>query len=305
MRAAIVRGCARLRGSFAAVVVDPVSACVWAIKQGSSLYFGYGADDSGGRFRIASSDLSSVLKLTRVLVPMQEGEFAEYDAVGHRLYAIPTSISPSGMTPKPSVLDREPVRSRLRAKDTALVPPFETFMDQEISAQQDTCRNVASVFLGGSALARALAPSLAAHPPSAEFEGQLQTMLDSYEDAALRHSFYSLTDLAACRDLMDSLPTELLARLTPAASAELTDQLASGEAGFLTDLLPMARSARDLAIIRLVDAILELEDVRSFSAAVEGFVQIAMDCLGRAGRIYVVCCGSILSRSEGRVPVLQ
>jgi NADH-quinone oxidoreductase subunit H len=46
-------------------------------------------------------------------------------------------------------IEREPVRSRLRAKDTALVPPFETFMDQEISAQQQTAREVVTLFLGG------------------------------------------------------------------------------------------------------------------------------------------------------------
>src|ERR1044071_222947 len=59
MSRAIVKAGARLKGSYAAVVVDPVSRTVWAIKQGSSLYFGLGDD-----FAIASSDLSSVLKLT-------------------------------------------------------------------------------------------------------------------------------------------------------------------------------------------------------------------------------------------------
>ena len=62
MRAAIVRAGKRLKGSYAAVVVDPVSRTLWAIKAGSSLYFGLGDD-----FGIASSDLSSVLKLTRTL----------------------------------------------------------------------------------------------------------------------------------------------------------------------------------------------------------------------------------------------
>jgi len=65
MRAAIVNAGARLKGSYAAVVVDPISRTLWAIKQGSSLYFGLGPD-----FAIASSDLSSVLKLTRMLMPV-------------------------------------------------------------------------------------------------------------------------------------------------------------------------------------------------------------------------------------------
>src|ERR1044071_8165807 len=83
MSRAIVKAGARLKGSYAAVVVDPVSRTVWAIKQGSSLYFGLGDD-----FAIASSDLSSVLKLTQQLVPMSEGEFAEYTETSHALYRV-------------------------------------------------------------------------------------------------------------------------------------------------------------------------------------------------------------------------
>jgi glucosamine--fructose-6-phosphate aminotransferase (isomerizing) len=58
MRAAISRASGRLQGSFAAVVVDPVSQRMWAIKSGSSLYFGFGHDEVGGRFCIASSPTS-------------------------------------------------------------------------------------------------------------------------------------------------------------------------------------------------------------------------------------------------------
>src|SRR5687768_26888 len=48
MRAAILRAAARLKGSYAAVVVDPVTRVLWAVKQGSSLYFGIGKDAVGG-----------------------------------------------------------------------------------------------------------------------------------------------------------------------------------------------------------------------------------------------------------------
>src|SRR5438132_871619 len=80
--APLVSAAARLQGSYAAVIVDPLTRTAWAVKQGSSLYFGFGSDAQGGRFTIASSDLSSILKLTRVLVPLSEGEFVEYGAEG-------------------------------------------------------------------------------------------------------------------------------------------------------------------------------------------------------------------------------
>ncbi len=136
MRAAIVKAGARLKGSYAAVVVDPISRTLWAIKQGSSLYFGLGDD-----FAIASSDLSSVLKLTRTLVPMSEGEFVEYTAASHALYRVRDGEG----------VERAPVRSQLEAKDAELLPQFRTFMEQEIDAQEETCRRVAAFFESSSA----------------------------------------------------------------------------------------------------------------------------------------------------------
>src|ERR1043165_1681708 len=133
MRAAIVKAGKRLKGSYAAVVVDPVSRTLWAIKQGSSLYFGLGEGLS-----IASSDLSSVLKLTRILVPVFEGEFVEYTAESHALYRVRDGER----------IERAPARSRLQAKDVALSPRFRTYMEQEIDAQEETCRRVAALFEG-------------------------------------------------------------------------------------------------------------------------------------------------------------
>ncbi len=53
MRAALVAAASKLEGSFAAVIVDPVTRVMWAIKQGSSLYFGFGEDRVGGHFAIS------------------------------------------------------------------------------------------------------------------------------------------------------------------------------------------------------------------------------------------------------------
>jgi glucosamine--fructose-6-phosphate aminotransferase (isomerizing) len=141
MRAAIGLAAARLEGSFAAIIVDPVTRVVWAIKLGSSLYFGFGRDEVGGGFGLASSDLSSVLKLTRVLVPIVEGELVEFEPGGFTVWGLRR-----GTAGDPVRLEREPVRSRLRAEDTALLPPFETFMEQEIAAQEPTVRNVVNLF---------------------------------------------------------------------------------------------------------------------------------------------------------------
>jgi glucosamine--fructose-6-phosphate aminotransferase (isomerizing) len=138
MRRAIAEAGARLQGSYAAVIADPVSRNLWAIKKGSSLYFGIGERD-GECFGIASSDLTAVLKLTHTLVPLAEGELVEYDAASFEVLRVADGAP----------LERQPVESKLRAEDTALRPPFTTFMAQEIHAQIETTQEVVRLFMGG------------------------------------------------------------------------------------------------------------------------------------------------------------
>lgn len=285
MRAALLTAVTKLEGSFAAVIVDPVTRVMWAVKQGSSLYFGVGHDEVGGRFAIASSDLSSVLELTRVVVPVTEGEMVEYDASSHRIYAVEdrTLKTPAGPVHLTAgqVLEREPVRSRLRAKDAALVPPFETFMDQEISAQEQTARDVVTLFLGGSGAAKALraAAPVAVAP---EITSRLDALRDQYDDARIRALFHELVDQPAFRAMLSSAP----------AAVARAEQLCSGEAGFFADLLLMARDEADTAAVHLLDAMLEAEEVRDYAHAVERFGSMCMDAIAARGRIYVICCGS-------------
>ena len=86
LRRAIVLASKRMIGSYAAVIVDPFTEYSYAIKAGSSLYFGIGEKDDNG-FCLASSDLTAVLKFTKKLVNMREGEFIEYHKDQYQVYA--------------------------------------------------------------------------------------------------------------------------------------------------------------------------------------------------------------------------
>ncbi len=291
MRQAIALAAAKLEGSFAAVIVDPVSRTLWAIKLGSSLYFGLGKDPVAGGFGIASSDLSSVLKLTRVIVPLSEGEFVEFDAAGHRVY---------GLTRKPGKvaeaveLPREAVRSRLRAEDTALVPPFQTFMDQEIAAQEATVRNVVRLFLGGTEACRLLKPYFEAltAPELKEVGMTVDVLRDQCEDDEIRAHFHALVDLPVFKKLLASVPLETKAQGLDAPPEQLAERLVSSEAGFFADLFKMARGPDDLFSVRLLDVMLERDEQREFGAAVDRFAQMCMTSLAAGGRLFVTCCGS-------------
>lgn len=298
MRRAIVKAARRLEGSFAAVVVDPVSRCAWAIKAGSSLYFGLGKDDIGGRFCLASSDLSSVLKFTRVVVPLIEGEFVEFDQDGHQLYSLRdhSVASPTGplLARAGSAIERAPVRSRLRTKDTALLPRFGTFMEQEISAQEDTCRSVIRLFLGGSTASQVLGPFLDALQGDAltRIRAGIEIVRDEYADERIRDAFRALVDGADMQALLASVPADKRAEGLRHTPEQLADRLVSSEAGLLADVLAMARGPADILAVRFCDALLERDEVAEFHAATEAFAQHCIDTAARGGRLLVLCCGS-------------
>jgi glucosamine 6-phosphate synthetase-like amidotransferase/phosphosugar isomerase protein len=111
-------------GSYAAAFADPRVPGVVAVKSGSSLYAGVGSDGFGD-FVVVSSDLTSVLAKTRMLIPLLEGEgiyFTEreylvFSVSGERRFAVPRLK-----------------RSKLNVCDTALQAPFTHFMAQEIAS---------------------------------------------------------------------------------------------------------------------------------------------------------------------------
>lgn len=282
MRRAIVSAAGRLQGSFAAVIVDPVTSTAWAIKQGSSLYFGVGADAIGGAFAIASSDLSSVLKLTRVVVPITEGEFVEYDPEGYRVYATKArtikSAGGNDVQTAGQALDRAPVRSRLRAIDTALLPAFTTFMDQEISAQEETVRDVVTMFFGGSPAAQAVTEPRDATAITAG----LDAVRDEYDDARVRDRFLAVADLPEVRRWLATAP----------AVCTAPSPLRSSDAALFSDLFDMARDDRDRATVQLIDAWLEAAEVREFRHVVDQFTTLCANAVTVRGRLYAICCGS-------------
>jgi glucosamine--fructose-6-phosphate aminotransferase (isomerizing) len=282
MRRAIVAASGRLQGSFAAVIVDPVTSTAWAIKEGSSLYFGVGADAIGGRFAIASSDLSSVLTLTHVVVPITEGECVEYVAGAYRVYAMKArTVKGAGageIQAAGQALERAPVRTRLRALDTALVPPFTTFMDQEISAQEQAVRDVVAMFLGGSEAARAVS-----EPEEREaVEAALDAVRGECDTARVGERFHAFVDQPSVRAWLADAPAGCT---TPAA-------LHSSDAALLGDLRDLARDDRDRAVVQLLDAWLEAAEVREFSDGVDRFRAICAEAVRVRGRLYAICCGS-------------
>lgn len=282
MRRAIVRAAARLEGSYAAVIVDPESRTLWSIKQGSSLYFGVGRDEKGGELSIASSDLSSVLMLTRMVVPIVEGDFVEHRDGSYQVYR----VKAGGGLEAGAAVDRPAVRSRLRAKDTALRAPFSTFMEQEIADQEPVLRRLFTLFEGGSEGAKAFGPLLdgLTVDEARSLAATLDTLRDAPSDEALGQRFFEASEHLAAR--LERVPASLGER------SGGTESLISSEAGLLGDLLEVARGPRDVVAVRLFDALLEREEVVELDQSLERFVELCLETEARRGRVFVLSCGS-------------
>jgi glutamine---fructose-6-phosphate transaminase (isomerizing) len=290
MRAAIVEAGKKLEGSFAAVVTDPVSRTEWAVKQGSSLYFGFGRDVEGGGFAIASSDLSSILKFTRILLPMNEGEFVEYTASHHRIYALAARDGQPAGTP----IERQPSRSRLQAKDAALLPPFESFMEQEIDAQEETARRIAALFSGGSEISQRLAPHFEswARKGSSRVDEAVARLIEELDDERILERFRELMGLEEWQNLAAALPTSLGLELSGSSGPATREALVSLESGILADLVTSSSGPEEILSVRLLDALLERQEAAEFRVAADRFIDSCRRTLSRRGRIFFVCCGS-------------
>ena len=154
-RKAIIKASNKMVGSYAAVVVDPQTEVSYAIKAGSSLYFGIGEVEENNNFGLVSSDLTAVLKFTKSLVNLREGEMVEFKNNDFKIYAFKNlKIKRPNLNDliikAGELINKKSVRSKLRAEDTELLPKFNYFMEEEIFAEVESSRKLIKVFNNGS-----------------------------------------------------------------------------------------------------------------------------------------------------------
>ncbi len=263
LRRAVRSASEKLRGSFAAVVVDPVTRRAIAIKRGSSLYFGVGRDDTGA-FGVASSDLSSVLKMTRGVVALSEGEAIHYDAERFEVFSLVDG----------SVIERVPTRSRLRVGDTALAPEFRTFMEQEIYAQPSTCRAAVRMFAGGGEGAHLVAD-------------RVDTFSDEEHEAIEREVERLRNSLS--EDVTAEAVTAL--RASPVANLDVNTGLISSDAPILGEL-------SDPGLARALDAYLDLRESRELGRSVDALCDAIELARKQHGRVLLISCGTSYHASK-------
>ncbi len=161
MRKAIISASEKVVGSYAAVIVDPVTEISYAIKAGSSLYAGKGTSDDNNNFILLSSDLTAILKFTKNVIDLKEGTFIEYKSDTYQVFAFKDlkwkfKDGSAKQVKKGERIDIPVTRSKLRAEDTELVAPFKFFMHQEIFNQVESSRKLIAFLNKGSESTRSI-----------------------------------------------------------------------------------------------------------------------------------------------------
>ena len=275
LKAASLAAAKKTTGSFAAVVVDPVTELMACIKAGSSLYMGAGAHNEHGPFIIASSDLASVLSCTKMLYPIKEDEFAMYTHDKADFYHLRTG--------RP--VNKEKLRSHLRVEETGLKKPFKYFMEQEIFSESAAAAKVLSYFADRSPLTD-LARKVAAKDKAfvRDLKGRVAKLADITDAAELKKEAASFLGSKAIKK---ALAYAQGCRL-PLASMAPESQMAD----FFTELRGLHGSAESGAALKFADAVFMLEEIDTTRAKMQDYCSLMAACRKKGRTAYFVACGT-------------
>lgn len=297
MRRAIIAAFEKMVGSYAAVIVDPGTQTSWAIKAGSSLYFGIGEID-GLAFSLASSDLTAVLRFTKLLVTLREGEFVEYTSDSYQLYAL-KKLKFKHLGQKDETyasgekVPSRAVHSKLRAEDVELLPDFEYFMEQEIYAQSETTGKLIKLFQGGSNSGKHMIQTIEeASVTDYLTESMLEiTGAPLMEDKQRR--FDELCESAEVEAFIAQAQTSYSVIFDVAVKEDFDKKyFFSNEKNIYIELLGPEFDRKRLIVAKALDSISETVDVTDFEHSVRDFVDLVKNTIQNKRNAYSIACGT-------------
>lgn len=297
MRSAIRQASKLVVGSYAAVIVDPMTETSWAIKSGSSLYFGVGEID-GNAFSLTSSDLTSVLRFTKDLVNLREGEFVEYTPGKYQVFAQKNlnfrhvekddEIYKSG-----EKIKKVASRSKLRAEDTELIPPFEYFMDQEIHAEIESTGKLIKMFNGGSNTGRRMLEFLRTEGFDKQLRKVAEKIVATGKYADQLELYNELLNSKESEKIMTDIQEKYTSIYNELVKANFVDKyFFSSEKNLFIELAGAEFNKKRLIFSKALDSLIEVTDVNSFEAKVKLFLKLLKKTLKEKGIVYSIACGT-------------
>jgi glucosamine 6-phosphate synthetase-like amidotransferase/phosphosugar isomerase protein len=265
---------AKAEGSYAAAFCDPAVPGVVAVKSGSSLYAGLGTD-AHGEFVVVSSDLTSVLSKTRMLIPLTEGEGLWFTEREYLVFSLGKELTFSVPRPK---------RSKLNVRDTGLRPPFHYFMEQEIASSPDNLDEVLRYYFRSPDTDGLFAAFEDRRDLCKALLDKVMALYDASEEAALGAALTAL--------LADPVYRELATRVK--AHQEVIrawrGHPVSDERQLLADLARLDPQAGEA--LALFDLLLVWKKRRRVTRHLMELVQAIREAGKEGGRIFLVASGT-------------
>lgn len=265
---------ARAEGSYAAAFADPRATGVVAVKSGSSLYAGLGTD-AHGDFVVVSSDLTSVLTKTRLLIPLAEGEGIWFTEREYLVFTLGGELAFSKPRTK---------RSKLNVRDTGLRPPFHYFMDQEIASSPDNLDQVLRYYFKAPETEGLFAAFEDRRDLCKALLDKVLALYEIPEEVALAAAFKSI--------LADPVYRELATRVEPhheVLSAHF-GQPVSDERQLLVDLARL--DARAMEPLALIDLLFIWKKRRRVTRHLQELIQAIRETQKEGGRVFLVASGT-------------
>ena len=297
MRKAIIQTADKLVGSYAAVIVDPVTETCWAIKAGSSLYFGIGTLEDMP-FALASSDLTAVLRFTKQLVNLREGEFIEYNADNYQVYAqknlkFKRLNQPDEIWYTGDKIPAKPIYSKLRAEDVELLPEYEYFMEQEIYAQSETTGKLIKLFQGGSNSGKRVLSLLAKAGVRDILLEQVQLFLTENKFAERHRIFTELLNSETFNHFFNQVFSTYLEFFDVAVKEDFEKKyFFSNEKNFFLEMVNGEYDLKKISLAKTMDALAEEMNVKDFNASVDDFLQLVKNTILNSRNAYSIACGT-------------
>ncbi|MBT3168431.1 MAG: SIS domain-containing protein [Candidatus Cloacimonetes bacterium] len=297
MRAAIINASVKMVGSYAAVIVDPITEISYAIKAGSSLYFGVGEID-GNNFGLASSDLTAVLRFTKNLITLREGECIEFSNNTFFVFAfkdlkIKRSNKPDLIINTGEKIKKKAVFSKLRAEDTELLPQFKYFMEQEINAEIESSGKLIKLFQGGSNTGKQIVNLLIKENLLKKFNELVEIIIQTENYEAKNKLFLEFNQT----EIADKYYQKVIEKCYPLYAEVVKENFEkkyffSSEKNTFIDLLNSKFDKKKFLISKALDAIIEKNDVDEFNESVAHFIELIENTANENRNIYTIACGT-------------
>ncbi len=297
MRNAILITSKKVIGSYAAVVVDPETEVMYTIKSGSSLYFGVGILE-GEKFCLASSDLTVVLNFTKNIVELKEGDFVEFTADSYQIYAFKDYTVKKLNKPNISFkagdkINRKPIRSKLRAEDTKLLPEFEYFMEQEINSEPIYTGKLIKLFQGGSNSGRHMRDFLKSKKHYKSFKKLFDDIEAKSEFDEQKKIFDEFLLTEASQKLKSDVKKDYSVLYEVLITKDFEKEyFFSSNKNAIIELAGKDFDDNKWLLAKVLDSLKEENDVKEFQQSILQFQKIIQNTYEKGRNIYALACGS-------------